>query len=109
MRLRDGASTLGDCNLWKSHDILDPQNSAPDLLRSAGNYLWIGAENAGDGRRNGDKVGNLAETRGCPIIRYESMQNNISAGEIKHGEFMGLRAVTHIAHEAPVMRARNKI
>ena len=60
--------------------------------------MWLCAENADAGRRNGAKVGALAETQGGPIIRYESMRNNIAAKRLKTDEFNGVRTLTHLAH-----------
>ena len=109
MRRRDGAMTLEDYNIWKSHDILGPGNCDPDVLQRADNYRWLCAENADDGQRNVAKVRNLAETQGFPITRYDSTHINISAKRLKPGEFKGLRTVTRLAREAPVMPTRNKI
>ena len=67
MRLRGGSITLDDCNIWKSHDKLGPENCDADVLRRADNYLWLCAENADAWKRNGGKVVNLAETRGFPL------------------------------------------
>ena len=109
MRLRDGAMTLEDYKLWQSHDIPDPENCDPCALERADKYLWLCAENADAGRRNGDKVGNLAETQGFPIIRYESTHGNIAAEKLRPGEFKRLRTVTHLAKEALVILTCNKM
>ena len=109
MRLRDGAMALADYNIWKSHDVLDPENCDPDAIQRSDNYLFLCAENAYAGRRNGVKVGNRAETEGFPIIRYESTRNNIAAKKLKPDVFFGLLTVTRIGKQEPVMLTCNRL
>ena len=72
-------------------------------------YLWLTAENADAGQRNGSKIGNLAETSNRPITRYESTHNDVTAKRLKPEEFKGLRTVTHLAVGAPTMLTCNKM
>ena len=64
MRLRDGAMTVEDHNLWRSHDILDPERCDADILRRSGDMLWLCVGNADAGPRDGRKLGLLAEEAG---------------------------------------------
>ena len=72
MRLRDGAMTHADYNLWKTHDIMDTANCDEDIARRADGFLWLCAENADAGARNGRKLGQLAAADAAPILRYDS-------------------------------------
>ena len=109
MRLRDGAMNVEDHNLWRSHDILDPERCVADILRMSGEFLWLCAENADAGSMYGRKLGLLAEKAGDPIFRYEAIRSDDGAKRLKPDEFKGLRTVTHVALGAPVMLISNKM
>ena len=66
MRLRGGAMTYADHDLWKSRDVLD-KRCDPELVSRSRNFLWLTAENADCGKRNGEKLGEHATSTGGPI------------------------------------------
>ena len=89
MRLRDGAMTLSDYNMRKTHDIMDTANCDGDIMRRADGFLWLCAENADAGERNGRKLAKLAINDDTPIVRYDSTHSSESAKSLKPDVFMG--------------------
>ena len=108
MRLRDGAMTCADRDLWKSRDIYT-KGCDPDLVRRAGGFLWLCAENADCGQRNGGKLGEHAAASGVPIFRDVSLHIDEVAKRQKPEEFTGIRTATHLAVGAPAMLTSNRI
>ena len=121
MRLRDGAITVEDDELWLTHEVpsLDPKEGVPwfhgeRLLREG---LVLVPENAPAGRVNGRR---LAE--GAPLalepgsassqqvaVRCEARHNK-ARGEIRKAEeFRSARKVLHLCVGAQVMLGVNKI
>ena len=88
---------------------MDTANFDDDIVRRADSFLWLCAENADAGARNGRKLGQLAINSDAPIARYDSMRSSESAKSLKPDEFRGLRTVKHLALGSPVMLTSDKI
>ena len=74
LRLRDGAMTLADHELWRSHDLSDglraPVGAAAEIRKSLEeNALWLVTENGLAGARNGEKLVQLATDKDAPEPR----------------------------------------
>ena len=109
LRLRDCAMTLADYDLWASRDVMRKDICDPGLVESSDEFLWLSAENANSGERNGNKLGQLAKKNGVPILRYHSLHSEDAAARKRPGEFKGLRTLTRVAIGAPVMLIANKL
>jgi len=128
LRLRDGAMTKGDVLVWRSHDLAGPGISeaerasltpaerkyveANELSLRDRSYLQnevphLFAENAGAGRFNADRAGELAQRGGLRVLRVESRDSCASASKLEFGQYNGLRRVVHLVEGARVMLVKN--
>eukprot|EP00660_Eupelagonema_oceanica_P007192 gene7192-15539_t len=102
LRLRDGAMTLADHDLWRTHDIADPSCS-PELKMQAENWTWLCAENASAGQGLARCMLRLAQSSGQVVIRINAEHSDAAAARRPPDEFRGLRTQVHLVVGAPVM------
>ena len=109
IRTRDGAMTKGDHELWKEHDLTDPDTcKLTGAEKTQFNRLpHLFAENAPAGARNGFEIGQLAARSGVSILRVSSCDSSGAASLQPHENFGQLRRVVHLAREAPMMLLAN--
>ena len=112
LRLRDGAMTLADHELWRSHDLGDglraPIGAAAEIRKSLEeNALWLVTENGLAGSRNGEKLVQLAEDKNVPVIAVDASHTDPRAAARPPEEFRQLRTRVHLAPGARVMLTAN--
>eukprot|EP00662_Eupelagonemidae_sp_cell21_P057762 gene57762-biopygen59097 len=108
LRLRDGAMSMADYRLWQTHDINSHQASG-ELKKAAEDFMWLCAENAAAGQRNGRRAGLLARESKKPVIRVDAEHNESEASKRPADEFRQLRTRVHLVEGAPVMLTVNII
>ncbi len=111
IRLRDGAMTKEDHELWSQHDLAaDPpvcRLTRKERARFEGNLTHLFAENAGAGERNGCMACRLAEDQRKNILRVASRDSTAAASKQPCENFGQLRRVVHVLEGAPVMIISN--
>ena len=111
IRLRDGAMSKEDHELWTQHDLAaDPpacRLTQDQRARFEGKVTHLFADNAGAGERNGCMAGRLAEGKRRSILRVASRDSTASASRQPCDMFGQLRRVVHILEGAPVMIIAN--
>ena len=105
IRLRDGAMTKEDWQLWQEHDLaadnckLTPQERSK--LEDDVTHLF--AENAGAGERNGLMASSLARRQRQSILRVASRDSTVAASRQPCDMYGQLRRVVHLEKGAPAM------
>jgi len=122
LRLRDGAITLADYELWKTHQLetLEPQSN-PALWPGAegllDNALVLVTDNAQAGRLNGKRLSTGVPLLSAPsiaraeqiVVRCCSRHNQDRARHLDASEFRNLRTVTHLRVGARVILTTNRL
>ena len=123
MRLRDGAITVEDYELWKSHELesLQPQASDPwpeatELLNEG---LVLVTDNAQAGKINGRRLAENIPSSMEPapepssassiVVRCEARHNDPRGERPKADEFMNIPKAMHIRVGAKVILITNTI
>jgi hypothetical protein len=123
MRLRDGAITLEDYELWKTHEVetlrpqdIDPWPEASALLNEG---LVLVTDNAQAGRINGHRLASSIpdSTEAVPkpgsassiVVRCEARHNDPRGERPKADEFRNVRKAMHIRVGAKVILITNTI
>jgi ATP-dependent DNA helicase PIF1 len=109
LRLRDGAMTMSDHELWSSHELGSP--GLEDSLRTTfeDEALWLVTENKKAGERNGQKLVSLATATSSPVVAFDAEHNDARAAKRPPEEFYQLRTRVHLAVGAHVMLIANQV
>ena len=112
IRLRDGAMTKEDWQLWLTHDLADDGCKLTRKQRQhfeQGPLTHLFAENAGAGERNGLMTSQeiSSQLRCQRILRVASRDNSCAASRQPCDNYGGLRRVVHLVEGAPAMIISN--
>ena len=109
IRLRDGAMSPRDHELWLQHDLGHGGCTlgAVDRARFEEERTHLFAENAGAGERNGAMAVKLARGKSRSILRVASCDNTKQAQRQSCERFGQHRRVVHLVEGAPVMIISN--
>ena len=104
LRLRDGAHTKEDVELWKTHDLTSPTRTFTPQERQKfeRERVRLFCERKKAGQFNGRRLGEDAEDRGG-ILRIWSVESSASVEKHACESYGGLRRVLHLSMGAPVM------
>jgi hypothetical protein len=109
IRLRDGAMTKADHELWRQHDLGAAECTLDDAARARceGEVTHLFAENASAGERNGRMAGELARHQGRGVLRVASRDSCRQAEAQSCERFGQHRRVVHLVEGAPAMIISN--